>query len=46
MVQMEQDELDEARDSFDKALEINPKNGQIQFQILPSLEEKMNKANQ
>jgi tetratricopeptide (TPR) repeat protein len=43
MVQMDQDELDEAMSSFQKALEINPQNGQIQFQLLPQLEEKMQK---
>jgi tetratricopeptide (TPR) repeat protein len=45
MVHMEQDELHKAKENLEKALEINPKNGQVRFQLLSQLEEKMQEEN-
>ena len=41
MIQMDQDRLEEARLSLEKALEINPNYGWVKFDLMKKLEEKM-----
>ena len=43
MIHMDQEDFVEAKKSFEKALEINPNNAWIQFDLMPKLVEKMEK---